>query len=188
MICEAPVWPEQLPAAPEAEQVSTRRVLVNIATGRLSQGRRQDYAADLHRIGFVDRPARRDGLDDAYVHPTRASLNSSGAVVRNDPQHPSERLATALAHCVANGELHAGVLAAKAADLAAEHGVSLATAACGVALAKDWGRPRCRQRRLLDADLANAESKTLRYRLLHVAARLTRGQRRCWLRIKRTWP
>ncbi|MEA3214008.1 MAG: hypothetical protein QOJ19_164, partial [Acidimicrobiia bacterium] len=30
--------------------------------------------------------------------------------------------------------------------------------------------------------------KTLRYRLLHVAARLTRGQRRCWLRIQRSWP
>ena len=35
--------------------------------------------------------------------------------------------------------------------------------------------------------LANAEPKTLRYRLLHVAARLTRGQRRLWLRIDRTW-
>ena len=37
-------------------------------------------------------------------------------------------------------------------------------------------------------DLAKAEPKTLRYRLLHVAARLTRGQRRLWLRIQRTWP
>jgi hypothetical protein len=36
--------------------------------------------------------------------------------------------------------------------------------------------------------LAKAEPKTLRYRLLHVAARLTRGQRRLWLRIQRTWP
>ena len=25
-------------------------------------------------------------------------------------------------------------------------------------------------------------------RLLHVAARLTRGQRRCWLRVQRSWP
>jgi hypothetical protein len=33
--------------------------------------------------------------------------------------------------------------------------------------------------------LAKAEPKTLRYRLLHVAARLTRGQRRRWLRIGR---
>ena len=30
--------------------------------------------------------------------------------------------------------------------------------------------------------------RTLRYRLLHVAARLTRGQRRLWLRIQRSWP
>ena len=44
------------------------------------------------------------------------------------------------------------------------------------------------QRLLLHDDLARAEPKTLRYRLLHVAARLTCGQRRCWLRIQRTWP
>ena len=36
--------------------------------------------------------------------------------------------------------------------------------------------------------LARAEPKALRYRLLHVAARLTRGQRRLWLRIDRHWP
>jgi len=36
---------------------------------------------------------------------------------------------------------------------------------------------------LHDTDLARVEPKTLRYRLLHVAARLTRGQRRVWLRI-----
>jgi Transposase DDE domain group 1 len=36
--------------------------------------------------------------------------------------------------------------------------------------------------------LAKAEPKTLRYRLLHVAARLTRGQRHVWLRIQATWP
>jgi hypothetical protein len=44
------------------------------------------------------------------------------------------------------------------------------------------------QHLLLHGDLARAEPKTLRYRLLHVAARLTRGQRRLWLRIQRTWP
>ena len=44
------------------------------------------------------------------------------------------------------------------------------------------------QHLLLSGDLAKAEPKTLRYRLLHVAARLTRGQRRLWLRIQRTWP
>jgi hypothetical protein len=41
---------------------------------------------------------------------------------------------------------------------------------------------------LLDGDLAKAEPKTLRYRLLHAAARVTRGQRRTWLRIQATWP
>ncbi|OEJ61081.1 transposase [Streptomyces agglomeratus] len=41
---------------------------------------------------------------------------------------------------------------------------------------------------LLDGELATAEPKKLRYRLLHVAARLTRGGRRLHLRISATWP
>lgn len=40
----------------------------------------------------------------------------------------------------------------------------------------------------LDGDLARAEPKRLRYRILHTAARLTRGQRRRWLRIPTRWP
>ncbi|MBS2548420.1 transposase [Catenulispora sp. NL8] len=42
---------------------------------------------------------------------------------------------------------------------------------------------------LLDGELAKAEPKKLRYRLLHTAARITRGQRRCHLRIaeRRPW-
>jgi hypothetical protein len=40
----------------------------------------------------------------------------------------------------------------------------------------------------LDGDLARAEPKTLRYRLLHTAARITRGQRRHHLKIPETWP
>jgi hypothetical protein len=36
--------------------------------------------------------------------------------------------------------------------------------------------------------LAKAEPKTLRYRLLHVAARLVRGGRRLRLRLDRHWP
>ena len=36
-------------------------------------------------------------------------------------------------------------------------------------------------------DLARAEPKTLRYRLLHVAARIARGRRHLHLRIDRTW-
>ena len=38
------------------------------------------------------------------------------------------------------------------------------------------------------ATLAKAEPKTLRYRLLHVAARLVRGGRRLRLRLDATWP
>jgi hypothetical protein len=41
---------------------------------------------------------------------------------------------------------------------------------------------------LHDTPLARAEPKTLRYRLLQTAARLTRGQRRFWLRIDQRWP
>jgi Transposase DDE domain group 1 len=41
---------------------------------------------------------------------------------------------------------------------------------------------------LLDGELALAEPKKLRYRLLHVAARLVHTARRTILRIARTWP
>jgi hypothetical protein len=41
---------------------------------------------------------------------------------------------------------------------------------------------------LLDGELAVAEPKTLRYRLLHVAARLVRHARRRILRLQRSWP
>ncbi|WP_194922661.1 IS1380 family transposase [Catenulispora pinisilvae] len=41
---------------------------------------------------------------------------------------------------------------------------------------------------LLDGVLAKAEPKTLRYRLLHTAAKITRGGRRTWLRIAEHWP
>ena len=40
----------------------------------------------------------------------------------------------------------------------------------------------------LDGPLAKAEPKTLRYRILHTAARLTRGARRRRLGIQATWP
>jgi hypothetical protein len=41
---------------------------------------------------------------------------------------------------------------------------------------------------LLQGELAKAEPKKLRYRLLHTAARLTHGGRRIWLRIAENWP
>ena len=44
------------------------------------------------------------------------------------------------------------------------------------------------QTTLLDGALAVAEPATLRYRLLHVAARITRGQRRLFVRIDKAWP
>jgi Transposase DDE domain group 1 len=40
----------------------------------------------------------------------------------------------------------------------------------------------------LDGDLARAEPKTLRYRVLHAAARLVRGGRRRSIKIAATWP
>jgi Transposase DDE domain group 1 len=41
---------------------------------------------------------------------------------------------------------------------------------------------------LLHGDLARAEPKKLRYRLLHVPARIARTARRTWLRIADGWP
>ncbi len=41
---------------------------------------------------------------------------------------------------------------------------------------------------LVDGELARCEPKTLRYWLLHVAARLTHGQRRAYLRLPASWP
>jgi hypothetical protein len=41
---------------------------------------------------------------------------------------------------------------------------------------------------VLDGDLARAEPKTLRYRILHAAGRLVRGGRRRTLKIAETWP
>jgi hypothetical protein len=46
-----------------------------------------------------------------------------------------------------------------------------------------WLRLLC-----LDGPLAKAEPKTLRYRLLHTAARIIRGQRKRKIRIPTTWP
>ena len=40
----------------------------------------------------------------------------------------------------------------------------------------------------LDGPLARAEPKTLRYRLLHAAAKLTRGGRQRRLNTSATWP
>jgi len=40
----------------------------------------------------------------------------------------------------------------------------------------------------LDGDLATAEPKTLRYKILHAAARIVKGQRRRYLRIPAAWP
>jgi hypothetical protein len=43
------------------------------------------------------------------------------------------------------------------------------------------------QHLLLDGDLATCEPKALRYRLLHTAARITRGQRRIYVRLAEHW-
>jgi Transposase DDE domain group 1 len=40
----------------------------------------------------------------------------------------------------------------------------------------------------LDGDLARAEPKTLRYRILHAAARLVRGGRRRRWKFAASWP
>jgi hypothetical protein len=44
------------------------------------------------------------------------------------------------------------------------------------------------QTTLLHDDLAQAEPKKLRYRLLHTAARIVHGQRKVRIRIDTSWP
>jgi hypothetical protein len=44
------------------------------------------------------------------------------------------------------------------------------------------------QQLLLAGELAVAEPRTLRYRLLHVAGRLAHGARQVWLRLPEHWP
>jgi Transposase DDE domain group 1 len=44
------------------------------------------------------------------------------------------------------------------------------------------------QQLLLDGDLAVAEPRTLRYRLLHIAGRLVHRARQVWLRLPDQWP
>jgi hypothetical protein len=44
------------------------------------------------------------------------------------------------------------------------------------------------QHLLLDGELAVAEPRTLRYRLLHVAGRLVHKARQVWLRLPDHWP
>lgn len=46
-----------------------------------------------------------------------------------------------------------------------------------------WPRLLC-----LDGPLAKAEPQTLRYRLLHTAARIIHGQRKRKVRLPQTWP
>ncbi len=47
---------------------------------------------------------------------------------------------------------------------------------------------RWTQTLLLEGELAKAEPKRLRYRLLHIAARLAFGGRRARLRLQHSWP
>jgi hypothetical protein len=58
--------------------------------------------------------------------------------------------------------------------------VALALTACDLLV---WTQMLCRE-----GELATAEPKRLRYRLLHVAARITCSARRARLRIAQSWP
>jgi len=51
-----------------------------------------------------------------------------------------------------------------------------------------WPGSGCLRLLVLDGQLARAEPRTLRYQILHAAARLTRGGRRRRLKIQATWP
>ncbi len=74
---------------------------------------------------------------------TRTSIRPGELASRNrariDPQHPYEKVAADIARRVEIGDLPPGSAAPTADQLATQHGVSVATARRGVALAREWG-------------------------------------------------
>jgi len=102
---------------------------------------------------------------------------------------PGEQLQRLEARHRVHARVEDGVRTAKATGLrrlpSKDWGINAAWCQV-VALAVDllaWLR-----RLTLNGDLARAEPKTIRYRLLHTAARITHGQRQRWLNIPPTWP
>lgn len=74
-------------------------------------------------------------------------------------------------------------------DMASHYGTAILPARAGKPRDKAEGRGRRADRGALDrGPMATAEPKTLRYRLLHTAARVVRGQRKRKIRIPETWP
>jgi hypothetical protein len=159
----------------------------------------------------------RDGADVAELSGMLGDLTAAGwpagmrVIVRRERPHPGAQLsftdhdgwrfqafatdtrAGQLAHLEARHRAHARVedriRCAKNQGLARLPSRQFAINAVWVELALTaadliaWT-----QTTLLEGDLATAEPAALRYRLLHVAARITRGQRRLFVRIDKAWP
>jgi len=172
-------------------------------------GKPRDDAAVAELTGLLRASAGPDGRATDQLHTWPADLR---VIVRREPiaagkqvslfeQHDGYRyqlLATntpggQLQHLEARHRVHArvedGVRTAKATGLRRMPSKlwDINAAWCQVvALAVDlltWLRHLT-----LDGDLARAEPKTLRYKLLHTAARITHGQRLRWINIPPTWP
>ena len=112
--------------------------------------------------------------------PTRAAGGSVGTLGQLAYLEARHRAHARVEDCIRNGK-NTGL-----GHLPSKH-YRLNQAWCiAAAIATDllaWLRLLC-----LSGDLAKAEPKTLRYRLLHTAARIIRGQRRRKIRIPETWP
>jgi hypothetical protein len=90
------------------------------------------------------------------------------------------------------GQGHCG-LAAKQPHVSVDDRMSAVYAAVPTQLSSPWeliaqDLIAHTQRLALDGELALCEPKTLRYRLLHTAARLAFHARKAMLRLQRTWP
>ncbi|RTL61780.1 MAG: integrase [Pseudonocardiaceae bacterium] len=92
---------------------------------------------------------------------------------RTSPRHPYERVAAAVAGQIDAGVLSSGVVAPSAADLAVEHGVSLATAKRGLGLVQDWGLLRRTARDRLE--VVGRASEEIRLDDLDAVTKLSTG-------------
>lgn len=93
--------------------------------------------------------------------PGRPAEVSEARRVRDDPRHPYQVVAAAVARQVECGTLRPGAAPPTAAELAAEHGVSLATAKRSLVLLTDWGVLVRRDRSMLFVAAAPAQPSTV---------------------------
>ena len=88
---------------------------------------------------WVSEADQRAARDLGAGMPQRPEEVDPAKRTRRNPRHPYEVVAAALAERIEQGALTSADVVPSAADLAAVHGVSLATAKRGLVLAQEWG-------------------------------------------------